>query len=62
MCAVPLGARDLALRLANKRTTSLPEDSDTEYGERIVIVKDVSTPYANPEMGPTHFDEIRNNC
>ena len=25
------GARDLALRLANKRTTSLLEGSDTEY-------------------------------
>ena len=31
MCAISFGERGLALRLANKRTTSLPEDSDTEY-------------------------------
>ena len=31
VCAISLGARDLALRLAIKRTTSLPEDSETEY-------------------------------
>ena len=31
VCAISLGTRDLALRLANKHTTSLPEDSDTEY-------------------------------
>ena len=31
VCKISLGACDLALRLANKRTTSLPEDSDTEY-------------------------------
>ena len=30
VCAISLGT-DLALHLANKRTTSLPEDSDTEY-------------------------------
>ena len=31
VCDTSLGARDLALRLANKRTTSLPENSDTKY-------------------------------
>ena len=31
VCAISLGAGDLALRLPNKRTTSLPEDSETEY-------------------------------
>ena len=30
VCAISLGVRDLALRLANKHTASLPEDSDTE--------------------------------
>ena len=31
VCAISLGAHDLALHLANKRATSLPEDSETEY-------------------------------
>ena len=31
VCTIILGARDLALRLANKRTTSLPEDGEPEY-------------------------------
>ena len=31
MCAISLGVQDLALRLANKCTTPLPEDSETEY-------------------------------
>ena len=30
-CEISLGACDLALRLANKRTTSLPEDGEPEY-------------------------------
>ena len=31
VCAISLDVRDLALRWANKRITSLPEDSDTKY-------------------------------
>ena len=33
--AISHGARDLALRLANKRTTSLPEDGEPEYSEMV---------------------------
>ena len=31
VCAISLGARDLSLRLANKRTASLPENGELEY-------------------------------
>ena len=31
VCAISLGARNLELRLANKRATSLPGDGETEY-------------------------------
>ena len=31
MCAISLGARDLALCFANKRATSLPGDGEMEY-------------------------------
>ena len=31
VCTISLVVRNLALCLANKRTTSLPEDSETEY-------------------------------
>ena len=31
LCAIPLAAHDLELRLANKRATSQPGDGETEY-------------------------------
>ena len=34
-CTHSLFWHDSALRLANKRTTSLPEDSDTEYNKEV---------------------------
>ena len=38
VCAISLGAHDLALRLANKCTTSLPEDSETECSDILLLV------------------------
>ena len=38
VCAISLGAHDLALRLANKRTTSLPEDSEPEYRKNVSTI------------------------
>ena len=43
VCAISLGARDLALRWANKRTMSLPEDGEPEY-RRYVLVNFPSPP------------------
>ena len=40
VCAIFLGARDLALHLANKRTTSLPVDGELEYIVQRCQVKD----------------------
>ena len=41
VCAISLGAWDLALHLANKRTTSLPEDSEPEYNHSSYIFKKI---------------------
>ena len=38
MCAISLGAPNLALRFANKRATSLPGDNETEYINQVCEV------------------------
>ena len=42
VCAILLGARDLALCLVNYRTTSLPGGGETEYRQSGTLNKELS--------------------